>query len=304
MRRLVLLLVILCTGLAPARAQDRTEELPQWQSTTVNDFAGLLMPEDAQTIEQALTALRDETGIEGTVVTLPDRTRFGGAKGLEPFATRLFNHWGVGDARRNDGFMLLVLQDNREARIELGRGYENDADILAQDIMRGVILPDFRDGRMSQGIREGTQAIIDQIARPTAQGEDITPARPGLIERLLPFLFGGVWLLILGGIGRNIWRRNRCPQCGQRGLRTENTPERTAQPDGGHLVAQETVTRHCPHCDWSETRSRPLPRMIWYDATGQRLRDARNPAYRGRADGGSSGFGGGSSRGGGASGRW
>ena len=35
MRRLVLLLVILCTGLAPARAQDRTEELPQWQSTTV-----------------------------------------------------------------------------------------------------------------------------------------------------------------------------------------------------------------------------------------------------------------------------
>ena len=89
MRRLVLLLVILCTGLAPARAQDRTEELPQWQSTTVNDFAGLLMPEDAQTIEQALTALRDETGIEGTVVTLPDRTRFGGAKGLEPFASYL-----------------------------------------------------------------------------------------------------------------------------------------------------------------------------------------------------------------------
>lgn len=312
MRRLAVLFVLLfipLAGLTPALAQDAAPrngavELPQWQSTTVNDFAGLLVPEDARIIDKALTALRDDTGIEGTVVTLPDRARYGGADGLEPFATRLFNHWGVGDARRNDGFMLLVLSDTHEARIELGRGYHNDADILAQDIMRGAILPAFRDGRMSQGIRDGTQAVIDRIARPTAAGNGVASARRSLLDRAAPFLFGGVWLLILGGMARQIWRRNRCPQCGTRGLQKSATPDRIAQPDGSQLVAQEQVTRRCPHCGWSESRPRQLPRMIWYDAAGHRLRSETNPAYRDRSGGGSSGFGGGSSRGGGASGRW
>ena len=152
MRRLLAGLILLL-GLLPAMAQD----LPQWQSTMVNDFAGLLTPEDAAGIDRMLADLRDQTGVEGTVVTLPDRARYGGKDGLEPFATRLFNHWGVGDAQRNNGFMLLVLTADREARIELGRGYQNDADIIAQDITRRTLLPAFRDGRMSQGIRDGTR---------------------------------------------------------------------------------------------------------------------------------------------------
>ena len=85
MRRLLGVLILLA-GLLPAAAQD----LPQWESATVNDFAGLLTPEDATALDRALSDLRDDTGVEGTVVTLTDRARYGGADGLEPFATRLF----------------------------------------------------------------------------------------------------------------------------------------------------------------------------------------------------------------------
>ncbi|QRZ15407.1 TPM domain-containing protein [Paracoccus methylovorus] len=293
------LFALLWLALLPAQAQD----LPDWQHVRINDFADLLTPEDAQTIDTALALLKDQTGIEGTVVTLSDRARYGGTDGLEPFATRLFNHWGVGEATRNDGFMVLVLAQDREARIELGSGYENDADILAQEIMRNTMLPALRDGRISHGIREATQAVIELIAQPTAAGHPAGGSKDSLMDRLVPYIFGGAWLLILGGIARQIWRRNRCPQCGRRGLETATTPLETPLPEGGHLVSHDNVTRRCLACGWTETRQSLRPRTVWYGPTGTMLRSEPTPGYR-SASRGSSGFGGGSSRGGGASGRW
>ena len=295
MRRLLGVLILLA-GLLPAAAQD----LPQWESATVNDFAGLLTPEDATALDRALSDLRDDTGVEGTVVTLTDRARYGGADGLEPFATRLFNHWGVGDAQRNNGFMLLVLTTDREARIELGRGYQNDADIIAQDITRRTLLPAFRDGRMSQGIRDGTQDIIKHIVLPTTRGEAVQ--RPD--EPLTPKIIGfGIWAAIMALIGRHVWRRNRCPQCHRRDFTTSRSPHREELPEGGYRVSSDDVTRTCRHCGWSDTRQRPNRNSIWYSPDGTRIRSERN-SRSGPGGGGSSGFGGGSSRGGGASGRW
>ena len=299
MRRLLAVLILLASLLAnlpPAMAQD----LPQWQSTTINDFAGLLTPEDATALDRTLSDLRDDTGIEGTVVTLTDRARYGGTAGLEPFATRLFNHWGVGKAQRNNGFMLLVLLDDREMRIELGRGYGNDADILAQDITRGTLLPAFRDGRMSQGIRAATEDIIKYIALPTISSEAMESSGAPLAPKIIGF---GLWAAIMALLGRHVWRRKRCPECHKRDFRTSRSPHRELLPDGGYRVASDDVTRTCNHCGWSETRQRANRNTIWYAHDGTRLRSTRN-RRSGPGGGSASGFGGGSSRGGGASGRW
>ncbi|MFT4012954.1 MAG: TPM domain-containing protein [Paracoccus sp. (in: a-proteobacteria)] len=292
---LLLVLLALLPGAVLAQA------LPRWQATTLNDFAGVVTARDAEAIEAGLSALRRETGIEGTVVTLQDRARYGGIQGLDAFATRLFNDWGVGDARRQDGFMILVLPGDREARIELGRGYPNDADILAQDIMRGSLLPAFRAGDLSAGLREGTAQVIARIARPHASGMPGPAQDRDWAGRLLP-LAG--FALILGLIGRRIWRRGRCPKCGGRGLITRHEPRKEPLAEGGYRIADQSMTRHCPHCDWTETRLRPQPRIGYYGAAGELLRQERNPAHRSGAGGGGAGFGGGSSRGGGASGRW
>lgn len=293
-------LVLLSLPGGAALAQD----LPQWRSTTVNDFAGLIEEADRRHLEQALDDLARRTGVQGTVVTMPDRASYArGNETLEAFATRLFNHWGVGQAGRDDGFMLLVLPQEREARIELGRGYPGDADILAQEIMRNTMLPDLRQGRYSQAIRAGTDAVIALIAEPQAQGRPIAPRRDSTLERIMPFLFGGAWLLALGAMLRKAWRRNRCPQCGHRSLQTTADPLPTPLPEGGHMVSHDQVTRRCPDCGWQETRQRLRPQTIWYGPTGQVLRREPTPGYRASRDR-SGGFGGGSSRGGGASGRW
>lgn len=268
----------------PLSAQD----LPDWQHTSINDFAGLLSDDDTRVLDRALIALHDQTGIEGTVVTLADRARHGGQDGLEGFATRLFNHWGVGDAARNDGFMVLILRDDREARIELGAGYPSAADAVARDIMDRDLLPALRAGRMSQGIRDGTLAVIDRIARPQATGADPVAADRGPLDWLVPAVAFGIFGLVFARIGLGILARLRtgrqpCPACGGRGLIEETEPV-TATDATGTPIARQSVWRRCPNCGWTGPRS------------------TRDAPTRSRRGGG--GFGGGRSSGGGASGRW
>lgn len=277
-------LLWLCLAL-PGLAQD----LPDWTATSINDFAGLLTNDDARIIDQALIALHADTGSQGTVVTLSDRARYGGTDGLEAFATRLFNDWGVGEAERNDGFMLLVLRDDREVRVELGAGYPRQADDAAQAVIDDSLLPAFRAGDMSGGIRDGTLAIIDQIARPHAAGlgyEGPSEKRDAL-GWLMPTAVFGFFGFVLFNIGRNIWRRIQfgrqpCPNCGGSGLIQESE---VIQPGDGKGRASQVMWTRCPHCNWTSPRSEPRP-------------------VSRRSSGRSGGFGGGRSSGGGASGRW
>lgn len=297
-RGLVLILGLTLAG--PGAAQD----LPEPISPTLSDFAGIVTADDSAAIDRALTELRNSTGIEGTVVTLSDRASHGGGDGLEPFATRLFNHWGIGDASRNDGFMILVLPQDREARIELGAGYPTEADIRAQDIMRNTMLRAFRQDRLSQGIRDGTEDVITLIARPHAQGLPPQTVQGNWLDRAVKLVFFGAFAAIFAAIGIRHWRRRTCPDCGRHGIETTRAPHRRATGDDGYLIAETQLQRQCPHCGWSETRLLPLPQRIYYAADDRILRRERNPEYRAGRRGGSSGFGGGSSRGGGASGRW
>ncbi len=270
----------------PLAAQD----LPDWRHTSINDFAELMTGDDTRILDQSLITLFNETGIEGTVVTLRSRADHGGSDGLEAFATRLFNHWGVGDATRNDGFMVLVLADDREVRIELGAGYPHKADRLAQDIIDRAMLPRFRRDEMSAGIRDGTLAVIERIARPSAEGREIEAPGRDIGGWLVPLgvfgFFGFVFAQIARGFIRRFTHARRpCPQCGGRGL-VEDIEPVTATDEAGHPVARQSVWTRCPRCGWRDHSTRDAPRS----------RTDSRP--------GGGGFGGGRSSGGGASGRW
>ncbi|MDB6179886.1 TPM domain-containing protein [Paracoccus fistulariae] len=267
----------------PLAAQD----LPAWQHTSINDFARVLQGDDIRVLDQALIRLFDETDIEGTVVTLDNRAAFGGQDGLEPFATRLFNHWGVGDAQRNDGFMVLVLVGDREVRIELGAGYRREADLIAQDIVNNLMLPEFRSDRLSAGIRKGTLAVIDEIARPTAAGDELrkVPGKSRLPEVIGLGMFGFIIFQIIRNRVKKAKRR-RCPDCGGHGVIEERGPEPVGLDAQGNQIRQ-SYWRACPSCGWRGP--------VYFGSN----RDSRRGNRRS-----SGGFGGGRSSGGGASGRW
>ena len=310
----------------PAAAQD----LPAPQYTSVSDFAHVLTSADTRIIDQALIALHDETGVEGTVVTMDSRAEYGGTDGLAPFATRLFNHWGVGDKTRNDGFMVLLLKGDREIRIELGKGYPASFDQVAASIVSGTMAPAFREGDYSAGLRDSTQAVITRIARVHAAGgaqpaQTFTPPPPirtaeepaerSGSSRLFSAVITGFFLLIGGLFGwerlNKFRNRNRCPQCGARDLITIEGPVRDDNGDGSWTFSEMSVRRNCPDCGWSEERRTKQPQSITYGPGGVILSTvnhvdhdrARFHEDRG-SGGGGGGFGGGSSSGGGASGRF
>lgn len=270
----------------PAVPAPDTLRLPGYQSTTLNDFASLLPPQTASRVETALRQLKAEWDVEMTVVTLERRAEYGPWATMERFATALFNDWGVGAADRNDGILFLILSQDREVRIELGRGYNRDFDWVAQKIIDEFVLPRFRAGDFATGIEAGTNAIIRKIALPLAEGR--APQTPGFVERardhMVPIVFGLMMLSALFGraVSDRLQRLRRCPSCGRRG--TLRRRRKTLRPASRHQAGAAERRTTCSNCDYEDRSRYTLPRFS-----------------RSR---GSGGFGGGSSRGGGASGRW
>ena len=283
MRRLLLALALLPT---PATAQT----LPEPRTVFVSDYADILDPATEARITDLLVAARDDPGAEIAVVTIESRTDYGPHPSIESFANGLFNAWGIGDATRNNGILILVAAGDREMRIELGAGHPRVWDFTAEEIVHRTMLPAFRDGDLPRGIEEGTRAAIDRIARPFAEG---LPA-PGRSV----FAWLGEWwplVLFLAALGTIFgagaiaaWRSEHlvCPHCGRRKTVVERktTIPATRETPG---TAEETIT--CRNCEKRTFRSFPVP---WV-----------SPSQR-RSGSSSSSFGGGSSSGGGASGRW
>lgn len=267
------------------------KQYPDHKTLFVNDYANLLPAKTEKRVTDALTKLRRETGIEASVLTLDTRSDFDPSTSLESFATGLFNDWGIGDAQRNDGILILVIHADREMRIELGSGYDRGYDYVAESVIDDFFLPHFRDGDYAVGIEAGTNATIREIAYRKA--DDQPPpeqSKKNDTGDLIPWIVGGVALVVTLAVV--LWQRivdvttrlKTCPKCGRKGgLRSFRSVITSATRN--HSGTGRRVTR-CTYCDYENETTYTIPRI----------------SSSSSSSGGS--FGGGSSSGGGASGRW
>ena len=90
------------------------------QRVYIVDTAGMVSAEDAAQISKIGAELRSKTKAEIVVVTVPTL----GDTDIESYANELFRSWGIGDARLNNGVLLLIAKDDRAFRIEVGYGLE------------------------------------------------------------------------------------------------------------------------------------------------------------------------------------
>ncbi len=288
MPRLVALSMVLCCLPLMLSA----EEYPLPADPYVTDIAGIISAGAEVRLRTELKSLKEETGIEAAVVTIPTRKAYEPpSDSLESFATGLFNSWGIGDAQRNDGLLLLVIPGDRETRLELGAGYDQGYDVLAQDIVNRWLEPAFRDGEYSDGIEMGMQAAVDRVARRhhARLAPQALPARPSETEEHLGSWIVGILFTAIAGFaifGRKLGDLaaglRRCPQCGRRHLRRSRS---TLVHAGPGTPGTARIVTECGSCGYRDER------------------EERIGAARRRNRGGGS-FGGGRSSGGGASGRW
>jgi uncharacterized protein len=267
------------------------QDLPQPLTDTVSDFADLLPPEAEARVAAKIQTIRDETGVHIVVATMDRIANYGAVDlGIEAYAKLLFNTWGIGDATRNDGILILVARDDRVTRIALGSAYDAVYDGRASRVIDTAMLPEFREGRYAEGIEAGVISVQDRIIAPFLKNAPVTESsgfeKAFNYAILFPILMvGGALALIFRRLlGDQAVRFKRCPNCNSFGLRRSRevvTPATTTAAGSGILHER------CQNCSHDRTETFQITR-------------------RGKSSGGggSSGFGGGRSSGGGATGRW
>lgn len=126
----------------------------------VNDRANLIPPDARQRIEQKLAGLEQRTGAQVAVLTIPSLE----GDSLEDFSLRVAEAWKLGQAEKDNGALLLVAQQDRKMRIEVGYGLEPVlTDLETSLIQRDYIIPRFRSGDFGGGIEAGMDAIVQAI---------------------------------------------------------------------------------------------------------------------------------------------
>ena len=150
---------------ADAGKAKRTINLdPPGQREFVLDKADLISAADETRIRETCDKLLTGTATPIVVVTIESTRKYDAGIGMHvrAFAILLFDQWGIGRAtidgkEVNTGILLLVSKGDRKARIELGAGWGRSHDRMCRRIMDERIIPRFKRGDFSGGIRAGAE---------------------------------------------------------------------------------------------------------------------------------------------------
>lgn len=154
MRIILFLLTLWCL---PVLAQQiAVPELRQ----QVTDITGTLSTSEQQSLTQQLQDIIQKTRAQVAVLIVPST----GDDSIEQYATRVFDNWRLGDAKRNDGILIIVAWSDRTVRIQVGYGLEEKVtDALAGDIIRSNMIPAFKQQKLAKGLELAIIALNNQL---------------------------------------------------------------------------------------------------------------------------------------------
>lgn len=173
---------------------------PAYSPDGVVDAAGVLSAATRADLEAEAAELRRTTGRELMVVTLPSLQ----GVAIEDYGYQLGRAWGVGDADRDDGVLLIIAPNERKVRIEVGYGLEPVlTDALASTIIQSSVLPKLRKRDFDGGALAGALAIDQQLRLPDGQARAVVEreaasARTDGNKPLIKLVIGLVLSLVIG----------------------------------------------------------------------------------------------------------
>lgn len=204
MRMLLALLVMAWPLVGTAWAQVSFPTRPPSGGIVISDEIGLIKVEDRSEIERIGATLFTDRRYPVCVVTIRSLAAHK-AVGytIERYAAELLKAWNLDGDHRTHGMLLLVAEDDRQARIQLGSAWGAAHDGRAREIMDRLILPAFRRGEMSRGILDGVRGF-------DAMGRGLALPMPPLPWWLIPAVAAGALALVggiisLGRSGRRGW---------------------------------------------------------------------------------------------------
>ena len=153
MRKSIIAIVILFVSIASLAAQD----FPVKPNKLVNDYTGTLSSAQIQELERKLVLFDDSSSTQIAIAILKSV----GDYDINEYAVELGRKWGVGDAEKNNGIIIVVALGDRKISIQTGYGLEGALpDVYAKRIIENDIKPFFKTGNYYAGLDAGTTSII------------------------------------------------------------------------------------------------------------------------------------------------
>lgn len=162
----------------------------------ISDYAEVIELGDRIEIQRIAEMLWQSNGVELAIVTVTDTSPYD----TDTYAFRLFREWGIGDAKTDNGLLVLLNLGEREIRIEVGRGLEG----YISDAKAGRILdaagPELSADRFGAGlliISQELAAAVQEVpgeGKPLGEGlAEMSPIAIGLLSYLGLILFAALF---------------------------------------------------------------------------------------------------------------
>lgn len=154
-KKLFLFIAITCSLSLFSQGYDIPEK-PKFQ-TSVYDYIGLLSSGQKTSLEGKLVRYSDTTSTQ--IVTIIISSTKG--EDINYLAANWGEKWGVGDAKKDNGVLVLLAKDDRKIAIQAGKGTEHVlTDFQSKRIIERVIIPEFKRGDFYAGLDKGSDYIF------------------------------------------------------------------------------------------------------------------------------------------------
>ena len=123
----------------------------------INDEAHVFSQNERDELLNLVQNFEQNSTTQIAIVTLNSL----GNRSIEELSLEIARGYKLGQKESDNGVLLLVAPNEKKVRIEVGYGLEGAlTDAVASQIINSVMIPEFKNGNMSEGIKKGVVAII------------------------------------------------------------------------------------------------------------------------------------------------
>lgn len=124
----------------------------------VYDYYNLLSPSEKAQLENKLIKYSDSTSSQIVVAIIPSTE----GENINYLGAQWGEKWGIGQAKEDNGVLIILARDDRRIGINTGKGMEHLlTDYMSKRIIERDIIPYFKRDDYAGGLNRGVDAIFE-----------------------------------------------------------------------------------------------------------------------------------------------
>lgn len=132
-------------------------------SSPVMDLSQILDSSQKAELERILLEIDQACDFQMAVLIIPSLQD----EYLEGYSIKVVENWKLGEAKKDNGVLILVALKEHKIRIEVGYGLEGKlTDVISSQIIRSKMTPYFKQGDYYQGLKEAVLSVRSYVEDP------------------------------------------------------------------------------------------------------------------------------------------